>query len=178
MTINEQQNHFRLSFCPGTIFLPACNEARGSFLQPVTASDAHIPDHCWTQGQTDILAAGFFVRSCRNRSLFSCRIICSSEGPEDDHVICFDLPDFAVSLPEEFFFRGFLQDSIGKSFRAVFLVSLLFSLAHLPKVIFMGEWISLLSFFPFIDYGWLYMKTNNILPGVIFHFLANLVYQN
>jgi membrane protease YdiL (CAAX protease family) len=84
----------------------------------------------------------------------------------------------AVSLPEEFFFRGFLQDSIGKSFRAVFLVSLLFSLAHLPKAIFMGEWISLLSFFPSLIMGWLYMKTNNILPGVLFHFLANLVYQH
>jgi membrane protease YdiL (CAAX protease family) len=83
----------------------------------------------------------------------------------------------AVSLPEEFFFRGFLQDSIGKNFKAVFLVSLLFSLAHLPKVIFMGEWISLLSFFPSLIMGWLYMKTNNILPGVLFHFLANLAYQ-
>ena len=82
-----------------------------------------------------------------------------------------------VAFPEEFFFRGFLQDSIGKNFRAVFLSSLFFSLAHLPKAIFMGEWISLLSFFPSLIMGWLYMKTNNILPGVIFHFLANLIYQ-
>jgi membrane protease YdiL (CAAX protease family) len=84
----------------------------------------------------------------------------------------------AVSFPEEFFFRGFLQDSIGKSFRAVFWVSLLFSLAHLPKAIFTGEWVSLLSFFPSLIMGWLYMKTNNILPGVLFHFLANLAYHN
>jgi membrane protease YdiL (CAAX protease family) len=84
----------------------------------------------------------------------------------------------SVAFPEEFFFRGFLQDSIGKSFQAVFLASLLFSLAHLPKAIFTGEWSSLLSFFPSLIMGWLYMKTNNILPGVLFHFLANLVYQN
>jgi len=83
-----------------------------------------------------------------------------------------------VALPEEFFFRGFLQDSIGKNFRAVLIVSLLFSIGHLPKAIFLGEWISLLSFFPSLVMGWLYMKTNNILPGTIFHLLANLVYHN
>ena len=84
----------------------------------------------------------------------------------------------SVSLPEEFFFRGFLQDSIGRNFRAVLIVSLLFSIGHLPKAIFLGEWISLLSFFPSLIMGWLYMKTTNILPGTIFHLLANLVYHN
>ncbi|MEW6417169.1 MAG: CPBP family intramembrane glutamic endopeptidase [Nitrospirota bacterium] len=82
-----------------------------------------------------------------------------------------------ISLPEEFFFRGFLQDSIGRNFKAVLLVSLLFSIAHLPKAIFADDWISLLSFFPSIMMGWLYMKTNNILPGIIFHFLANVVHN-
>lgn len=82
----------------------------------------------------------------------------------------------AVSFPEEFFFRGFLQDSIGRSFKAIVLTSLFFSLSHLPKAIFAGEWAIVLSFFPSLIMGWLYMKTNNILPGVIFHFLANLVY--
>jgi membrane protease YdiL (CAAX protease family) len=85
---------------------------------------------------------------------------------------------FGVAFPEEFFFRGFLQDSIGRNLRAIFIVCLLFSLAHLPKAIFLGEWMSLLSFFPSLVIGWLYMKTNNILPGTIFHLLANLVYQN
>ena len=84
----------------------------------------------------------------------------------------------SVSLPEEFFFRGFLQDSTGRNFRAVLIVSLLFSIGHLPKAIFLGDWISLLSFFPSLVMGWLYMKTNNILPGTIFHLLANLVYHN
>jgi membrane protease YdiL (CAAX protease family) len=57
------------------------------------------------------------------------------------------------------------------------LVSLLFSLAHLPKAVFYNEWMSLLSFFPSLVMGWLYLKTNNILPGTIFHLFANLVYQ-
>lgn len=84
----------------------------------------------------------------------------------------------SVSFPEEFFFRGFLQDSLGKNWRAVLLSSLFFALAHLPKVLFAGEWMSLLSFFPSLIMGWLYMKTNNILPCVLFHFLANVVYEN
>jgi membrane protease YdiL (CAAX protease family) len=83
----------------------------------------------------------------------------------------------SVSLPEEFFFRGFLQDSIGRDFKTVLLVSLLFSIAHLPKAFFLSDWISLLSFFPSLIMGWLYMKTNNILPGTIFHFFANLIYN-
>ena len=83
-----------------------------------------------------------------------------------------------VAFPEEFFFRGFLQDSLGRNLKAIALVSLLFSLAHLPRAIFLGEWISLLSFFPSLVMGWLYMKTNNILPGTLFHLLANLVYQS
>lgn len=83
----------------------------------------------------------------------------------------------SVAFPEEFFFRGFLQDSIGRTFSAVLLVSLMFSLAHMPKAIFFGDWISLLSFFPSLIMGWLYMRTNNIIPGAVFHLLANLVYQ-
>ncbi len=83
----------------------------------------------------------------------------------------------SVALPEEFFFRGFLQDSIGRNLRVVLLVSLMFSLAHLPKAIFLGDWTSLLSFFPSVIMGWLYMKTNNIVPGTLFHLLANLAYQ-
>jgi uncharacterized protein len=83
----------------------------------------------------------------------------------------------SAAFPEEFFFRGFIQDSIGRNIRAVLIVSLMFSLAHLPKAIFLGEWMSLLSFFPSLIMGWLFMKTGNILPGTIFHLLANLVYQ-
>jgi membrane protease YdiL (CAAX protease family) len=83
----------------------------------------------------------------------------------------------SVSFPEEFFFRGFLQDTIGRNFTSVLLVSLLFAVAHLPKLLFLGDWMSLLTFFPSLVMGWLYMKTNNILPGTIFHLLANLIHQ-
>ncbi len=82
---------------------------------------------------------------------------------------------FSVCFPEEFFFRGFLQDSMGRNYKAVLFVSLLFSLAHVPRAFFLNEWISLLSFFPSLVMGWLYMKTNNVLPGTLFHFFANFV---
>jgi membrane protease YdiL (CAAX protease family) len=59
----------------------------------------------------------------------------------------------------------------------VLLVSLLFAVAHVPKALFLGDWMSLLTFFPSLVMGWLYMKTNNILPGTIFHLLANLIHQ-
>jgi membrane protease YdiL (CAAX protease family) len=83
----------------------------------------------------------------------------------------------SVAFPEEFFFRGFLQDSAGRNLKSVLAVSLLFAAAHLPRAVFLGEWISLLSFFPSLVMGWLYMKTSNIVPGTIFHLLANLVYK-
>ncbi len=92
------------------------------------------------------------------------------------YVLLFQL--LSVSFPEEFFFRGFLQDTIGRNFKAVLLVSLLFAVAHIPKALLLGDWMSLLTFFPSLVMGWLYVKTNNILPGTIFHLLANLTYQN
>ena len=83
----------------------------------------------------------------------------------------------SISFPEEFFFRGFLQDSLGKTYKAVLLVSLLFALAHMPRAFFFNDWISLLSFFPSLIMGWLYMKTDNVLPGTLFHFFANIVHH-
>lgn len=83
---------------------------------------------------------------------------------------------FSIAFPEEFFFRGFIQDSIGRNYKAVVFVSLLFTLAHVPRAFFLSDWISLLSFFPSLVMGWLYMKTENVLPGILFHFFANFVY--
>ncbi|NWF97600.1 MAG: CPBP family intramembrane metalloprotease [Nitrospirae bacterium] len=81
-----------------------------------------------------------------------------------------------VAFPEEVFFRGYIQESFKRNFKAVLITSLLFSLSHLPEAMFSNDWISLLSFFPSLIMGWLYLKTGNILPGVIFHFFANVIY--
>jgi membrane protease YdiL (CAAX protease family) len=82
-----------------------------------------------------------------------------------------------VSLPEEVFFRGFLQESFGNNMKGLLLVSLLFAAAHMPAFLFYKDAYALLTFFPSIVMGLLYMRTSNILPGVLFHFASNVVYQ-
>lgn len=84
---------------------------------------------------------------------------------------------FLVSLPEEAFFRGFLQEVFGNDLRAVLIVSVLFGLAHLPAVVFQGELTALLTFFPSLVMGLLYMKTSNIVPSTVFHFLADVAFS-
>jgi len=84
---------------------------------------------------------------------------------------------FVVSLPEEAFFRGFLQDLLRNDIRGVLMVSILFSVAHLPALLFQGDTTALMTFFPSLVMGLLYMKTSNILPSTIFHFLSNVVFS-
>ena len=81
-----------------------------------------------------------------------------------------------VSLPEEAFFRGFLQERMGNSVGAVILVSLMFAFMHLPRFLAAGDPTTLLTFFPSLVMGYLYVKTKNVLPGTIFHFSANIAF--
>jgi membrane protease YdiL (CAAX protease family) len=84
---------------------------------------------------------------------------------------------FLVSLPEEAFFRGFLQEVFSNDLRAVLIVSVFFGVAHLPAVAFQGELTALLTFFPSLVMGLLYMKTSNIVPSTVFHFLADVAFS-
>lgn len=81
-----------------------------------------------------------------------------------------------VAFPEEFFFRGFLQDAFGNNLRAAVVVSLLFAGAHLPGLIFYGDLYAPLTFFPSLIMGLLYMRTSNVVPSAIFHFFSNIMY--
>ena len=81
-----------------------------------------------------------------------------------------------VSFPEEVYFRGFLQERFGNNIRGIVLTSLLFSFMHLPRLIFLGDIYSVMTFFPSLIMGYLYMRTGNILPSIIFHFSANVVF--
>lgn len=83
---------------------------------------------------------------------------------------------FGISLPEEIYFRGLLQERLGNTMRGVVIVSALFSLMHVPQFIFYGDISSLLTFFPSLVMGYLYMKTSNVVPSTIFHFSANIVW--
>ena len=81
-----------------------------------------------------------------------------------------------ISFPEEIFFRGFLQERFGNNIKGLLIVSILFSLMHMPQFIFYGDIYSLFTFFPSLIMGILYMKTSNVLPSTIFHFLSNIVF--
>ena len=81
-----------------------------------------------------------------------------------------------VALPEEAFFRGYLQQSFGGGSQSVVLGSVLFWGAHLPAYLVKGDASALLVFFPSLVMGWLYDRTGNILPGIIFHGCANTLW--
>jgi membrane protease YdiL (CAAX protease family) len=92
---------------------------------------------------------------------------------------------FLVALPEEVFFRGYLQthleDFFQKRFRllgvifgfGMILAAAFFALSHffLTKRLF-----SLTVFFPSLVFGWLKERTGGVMAPVIFHALANIVY--
>lgn len=82
-----------------------------------------------------------------------------------------------VSIPEEIFFRGFLQQSLGNNYKGILITSLLFSFAHLPVFLVNNDIYHLLTFFPSIALGFLYMKTNNIMPCIMFHLLSNILWE-
>lgn len=92
---------------------------------------------------------------------------------------------FLVGLPEEVFFRGYLQTHLEDIFirRFCFLsvkfgfgmimTAVLFALSHflLTKQLF-----SLAVFFPALIFGWLKERTGRVFSPMIFHALANTVY--
>ncbi len=92
---------------------------------------------------------------------------------------------FLVGLPEEVFFRGYLQthldDAYPKRFKVFkselglgsVLSASLFALTHF---LLRGHLFSLTVFFPALVFGWLRERTGRVLAPTIFHALANVVY--
>jgi membrane protease YdiL (CAAX protease family) len=89
----------------------------------------------------------------------------------------------AVALPEEFFFRGYLQGRLAEALparrrflgvpvgAALLLASLLFALGHYlidfdPR--------RLAVFFPALVFGWMRQGSGSIAPGALFHALCNV----
>ena len=87
-----------------------------------------------------------------------------------------------VALPEEVFFRGYLQQKIGNSIKGVIIVSFLFALGHFITLCMGGEHglavcsQAVLTFFPSLVMGYLYYVTGTLWASILFHFLANLVH--
>jgi membrane protease YdiL (CAAX protease family) len=108
--------------------------------------------------------------------------------------LAFDIPYqailtqlFLVAFPEEFFFRGYLQTVIGRSFHrkikifglkalavswAVPITSFLFAASH-SFITF--QWWHFAIFFPSLVFGWLREKTNGLVAPILFHALCNLL---
>jgi membrane protease YdiL (CAAX protease family) len=90
---------------------------------------------------------------------------------------------FFVALPEEVFFRGYLQEKIGNDFKGILIVSFLFALGHLITRCLGGGYgggvciQDLLTFFPSIVMGFLYAVSGTLWGNIIFHFLANVIYK-
>jgi len=83
-----------------------------------------------------------------------------------------------AALPEEWFFRAYLQTSLEarpafRGLRSVLLASLLFSVIHgLSR-----DWeTAALVFVPSLLYGWLYQRTRDLPMLVLVHALSNLMY--
>lgn len=83
---------------------------------------------------------------------------------------------FVVALPEEIYFRGFLQERFGNNVQSVIMVSILFSIMHLPQFIMYNDIYAILTVFPSLVMGVLYMWTGNIITPTIFHVAANIVF--
>lgn len=92
---------------------------------------------------------------------------------------------FVVAIPEEFFYRGYLQSRLRDGWpggrvvfgvrlgRAFWITALLFALGHLA--IFQA-W-RLAVFFPALIFGWMRERTGGILGAALFHASANLLVQ-
>ena len=78
-----------------------------------------------------------------------------------------------AALPEEFFFRGYLQIRLGNSVSAIFFCSLIFSVTHMLTI---SIYTGILVFFPSLLYGYLFRKTGDLLFVILLHTLSNTIY--
>ena len=84
-----------------------------------------------------------------------------------------------VSIIEEVYFRGFLLGYL-KEYKMRFwsanlIQSLLFVIAHMPRYLVGGDWLSLaLVFLIALGSGYVVWGKKNIVGGILLHFLANI----
>ena len=89
-----------------------------------------------------------------------------------------------VALPEEFFFRGYMQGTLDKTFKKrwnIFgarlglawpVTAMIFAFSH-SFIHF--QWWHFSIFFPALLFGWLREKTGSITAPILFHATANVI---
>jgi len=110
-----------------------------------------------------------------------------SEVPDSAQVIRWMVYQFLyVGMAEEVFFRGYVQGNILRITKrigfnrpllgdwfCIIVSAAIFAVAH---IVVGGQLISILTFFPGIILGWLFLKTGSLIAPVLFHALANIYY--
>jgi len=88
-----------------------------------------------------------------------------------------------VGLPEEFFFRGYLQSQLNRTCGrpwqllgvrwgpGLVIAATLFAFCHVP----LGGIAQLIVFFPGLFYGWLRERTDSVAVPTIYHAASNLL---
>lgn len=91
-----------------------------------------------------------------------------------------------VAVAEETFFRGYLQSNIlrlltiavAKNLASLELTSIIISAAvfAISHSVLFGNVIPIITFFPGLIFGWVFVKTKSLLAPILFHGLANVGY--
>jgi len=107
--------------------------------------------------------------------------------PRGQNLFCWVIYQFMyIAVAEELFFRSYLQTNILKlangavgqqhkfqKWMSIVITAACFAVAH---IIVQGQVISVLTFFPGLVFGWLFVRTRTILAPILFHGLANTSY--
>lgn len=92
---------------------------------------------------------------------------------------------FVVALPEEIFYRGFLQSALMRTFparghrawlmgTAVILTNIIFALGHVASTL---NPMRLLTFFPGLLFSYLVLRNKSLLSAILFHAACNILGQ-
>lgn len=88
-----------------------------------------------------------------------------------------------IALPEEVFYRGYVQSRLNEVFTGRIggpLLTVGFGLVYANALFALGHYLitfsvhSLATFFPGLLFGWLRERSGSVLPSAIFHGLCNL----
>jgi len=88
---------------------------------------------------------------------------------------------FFTAWPEEFFFRGILQNCLSRTFKSqwagLIAASIIFGFSHILHAPVPNWKYVLLASIAGFFYGRAWMKTGSILPGTLVHFLVDLLWH-